>query len=139
MATREENIKKINEGLNKHLEQMSDEELEKVVGGIMTAYIFLYANEGDHVTYFKNPIGIPAGANPASWLLANYKFLQNQDKATASYSDFRSMCQSFADDNASQWKKPLTWGNIVMSAGMKDINQMTSLTDMGINFERFYA
>ena len=31
MATREENIKKINE----QLEQMSDEELEKVAGGIL--------------------------------------------------------------------------------------------------------
>ena len=130
--------KKLN-NTNWELEKMSNEQLDKVVGGFMTLYIFLYANEGDHVTYFKNPIGIPAGANPGSWLVANYKFLQNHEKATASYSDFRKMCQDFADDNASQWKKPSTWGNLVMSAGMKDISQITSLTDMGINFERFCA
>ena len=35
MATREENIKKINEKLNEQLEQMSDEQLEKVAGGII--------------------------------------------------------------------------------------------------------
>ncbi|MBR0262156.1 MAG: hypothetical protein IJQ85_10240 [Selenomonadaceae bacterium] len=33
IATREENIKKINEGLNEQLEKLSDEELEQVAGG----------------------------------------------------------------------------------------------------------
>ena len=137
MVTREEKLKKI----NAQLEQLSDEELDKVVGGFMTTYVFLYANEGDHVTYYKNPIGIPAAIiNPGAWLLANLDTLtKGNSLTTASYSDFRSMCQSFADDNASQWKKPSTWGNIVMSAGMKDIRNITSLTDTGINFERFEA
>ena len=132
--------KKINK-MDWELEKMNNEQLDKVSGGFMTLYVFLYANEGDHVTYYKNPIGIPASViNPGAWLVANLDSLtKGNSVTTASYSDFRKMCQSFADDNASQWKKPSTWGNLVMSAGMKDIKQMTSLTDMGINFERFCA
>lgn len=134
MATREENLKKI----NIELEKLSDDELEQVVGGFMTAYIFLYANEGDHVTYFKNPIGIPIGLNPASWLIANYNFLKHHEKTTASYSDFRNMCQNFANDNASQWKNPATWGNLVISAGIKDISCATSIADELPHLEIFY-
>ena len=140
MATREENLKKI----NTELEKLSDEQLDKVVGGFATVYIFLYSRDGDNVTYLKDPIGIPANlVNPASWIMSNISlFKDNMAKATSSYGAFRSMCQSFANDNASQWKKPLTWGNIVLSAGVPGLNNlrnMTSVMDGMPSFERFYA
>ena len=119
MATREENLKKI----NAELEQLSDEELDQVVGGILTSYFFLYMDIGNgQVMYTKKPVGVGVGTSPLTVLKNNLELFDAAEKGdvlgVANYSDFRNDVQKYADKNASHWSNPLTYGNLVFSLNM---------------------
>ena len=99
-------------------EILSDEQLDKVVGGIMTAYVFFYAKSGDNVYYFKEPLAVGVG----SWgvLYSNIKtaysaFVAKDLLQQATSSEFNEICQDYADKKASQWSNPMTYGNVVLA------------------------
>ena len=114
MTTREENLKKIND----KLEMLSDEELEKVVGGFMTAYFFLCGKVGDKYVYTKDPIAVGVTTDPVDFLKDNIGFFADAaNKSLIAISDTypSGTFQKFADNNASCWTKPARWGNVVFS------------------------
>ena len=114
MTTRDENLKKIND----ELEKLSDEQLENVVGGFMTAYFFICSKIGDKYVYTKDPIAVGIATDPFDFMKDNANFLADAaNKNLIEMSDTypSGKFQSFADDNASQWSKPTKWGNLVFA------------------------
>ena len=117
MATREENLKKI----NAELEQLSDEELEQVVGGACKLYCFFYMPLPDgQIMWLDKPITAGIATNPASVLADNIELLtgHNTNAKVTSKSEFRDYVKNFANKNASHWSSPKTWGNLVFSVGL---------------------
>lgn len=115
MATREENLKKI----NAEFEKMSDEELDQVVGGFMKAYFFIYTKVNDNCyIYTKDPITCGIATEPIDFIKDNINFFavaENQSLIEISDSNPSGKFQKFADDNASRWSSPSTWGNLVFA------------------------
>ena len=112
MATREENIKKINE----KLEGLSDEQLEQVVGGFATVYFFLCTKIGDKYAYTKDPVALGIFTSPFDFMKENVNFFADAaNKNLIEFSDTKptKKFQDFANDNASRWDKPARWGNLV--------------------------
>ena len=112
MATREENLKKIND----ELEKMSDEELENVAGGFMTAYFFLCTKMGDQYVYSKDPVALGIQTSPIDFIKDNVNFfadMANKSLIEFSKNDPSGKFQDFANDNASRWTRPDKWGNLV--------------------------
>ena len=121
MATREENLKKINE----KLEKLSDEQLENVVGGSCTAYFFLYEKGDDgKIHYLKDPIKADYTVNPFDFINTNAKILQDAiagNLAQVSDNVPTGMYQDFANKNAWQFWDMDTWGNLVFAADIKNV------------------
>lgn len=99
-------------------EILCDEQLDQVVGGVMTAYVFFYMKDGNQVHYFKEPLAVGFG----SWgtLYSNIKtaysaFVAKDLLQQTNLSNFNEICQDYADKKASQWANPMTYGNVVLA------------------------
>ena len=104
-------------------QKLTEGQMECVIGGIAKMFIFLTAHIDGKYYYTRTPIKVGIGSDPSDYINDNIGFFSNaanKDLISTSNSYPSSEFQSFANEYASHWKDPTTWGNLVYSVDVTD-------------------
>ena len=100
----------------RNYQKLDERQLECVVGGLAKMFIFLTARIDGKYYYTKSPMKVGITTDPSDFMMDNIDYfmkVQNKDLIAVSNSYPGSCFQGFADEYASHWSDPTTWGNLV--------------------------
>lgn len=97
----------------RNYQKLDERQLECVVGGLAKMFIFLTTRIDGKYYYTKSPLKVAITTDPSDFMNNNIEYFTNKDLIAVSNSYPSSCFQRFADEYASHWSDPTTWGNLV--------------------------
>ena len=109
--------------MSKRCAKMNETELNLVVGGFFTAYVFPYLQSGNDIICFEQPLTVSISLDPYTAMLNLVKDNMDHLKGSAtgrctSMDEFNKFVKDFNKKNGSQWLKPATYGNVVSTVNL---------------------
>ena len=105
-------------------EKLEEEQLDNVVGGAFTVYVFGYVEipGSNKIMAMKAPVPISTPVGLVGAMLDIWGYLNKTHPSgggfwkETTYDEYRAEARDFAKEHASRWNNPTTWGNIVITA-----------------------